>query len=86
MAILVLFLDPEHRSWLKTDAKEHLAFTFFFWAFLELPIQVPLALALLGVAPALAPAFYVTALVLNLFEAALLLARLVYARHSLPGS
>jgi hypothetical protein len=54
----------------------------FFWGFLEVPIQVPLLLVVLGVAPAQASAFYVTALVLNLFEAALLLARLVLARDA----
>jgi hypothetical protein len=81
-ALTRLFLDPEQRAWMRTDAKVNPALTMFFWVFLEVPIQVPLVLALLGVAPTLAPAFYVTALVLNLFEAAFLLARLVLARDS----
>ena len=51
-----------------------------FWVLLEIPIQVPLILAVFGVAPSLARAFYVTSLVLNLFQAAFLLGRLVFTR------
>jgi hypothetical protein len=80
LAILVPLLDTEQRTWMKADAKANPALTMFLLAFLELPIQVPLALVVLGVVTTLASAFYVTALVLNLFEAALVLARLVFAR------
>lgn len=62
------------------DAKANLPRAVLFWVFLEIPIQVSLVLAILGVAPSLAPAFYVTALVLNLFEAAMMLARHILAR------
>ena len=86
ITIVGLLLDPEHRAWVKADARANPALTAFFWAFLEVPIQVPLVLVLLGIAPTLAPAFYVTGLVLNLFEAAFLLARLVLARDSRAGS
>jgi hypothetical protein len=86
IAIVRLFLDPEHRAWVKADARANPALTVFFWVFLEVPIQVPLVLVLLGVAPTLAPAFYVTGLVLNLFEAAFVLARLVLAQDSRLGS
>jgi hypothetical protein len=82
MAILGLLLDPEHRTWMQGDVRANPALALFFWVFLEIPIQVPLVLAILGLAPLLAPAFYVTALVLNLFEAAFVLARLVFARDS----
>jgi len=82
IAIAALFLDPVHRESVKSDAKAHPALTAFFWVCLEAPIQLPLVLVLLGVAPALAPAFYVTGLVLNLFEAAFVLARLVLAREA----
>jgi hypothetical protein len=82
IAIPALLLDPEYRTWMA----ENPALAVFVWAFLELPIQVPLVLVVLGVAPTLAAAFYVTALVLNLFEAALVLARLVFARGSQLGS
>jgi hypothetical protein len=56
----------------------------FFWLLLELPIQVPLVLTLLGLFPDLEPAFYTTALVFHLFEAAYVLARLVYWQASPP--
>lgn len=80
ISLTSLLWDPEQRASVKSDAKAHPALTLFFWGFLEAPIQLPLMLAVLGVAPTLAPAFYVTALVLNLFEAAFLLARLVLSR------
>jgi hypothetical protein len=51
----------------------------FFWL-LEIPIQVPLLLVVFGVNPDLDAVFYVTALVFHLFEAALVLAQLVYAQ------
>lgn len=52
-----------------------------FWL-LEVAVQVPLVLVLLGVSPALDEAFYRTALVVHLFEAAFVLAQLVYS----PGA
>jgi hypothetical protein len=51
----------------------------FFWL-LELTIQVPLLLIVFGVNPNLDVAFYTTALVFHLFEAAFILAQLVYAQ------
>ena len=50
-----------------------------FWIALEVPIQVPLFLVAGGMFEELAPAFYSTALILNLFEAAFLLALLVFS-------
>jgi hypothetical protein len=70
----------------KVDARAHPALTAFFWLFLEVPIQLSLALVLLGVAPERAPAFYATGLVLNLFEAAFVLARLVLAKDLRLGA
>jgi hypothetical protein len=49
---------------------------------LELPVQVPLILSVLGIRPDLQPAFYLTALVFNLFEAAFVLAQFVYLQVS----
>jgi hypothetical protein len=43
----------------------------FFWLVLEPAIQIPLILAMFGVYPKLAPAFYLTALIINLGQAAL---------------
>lgn len=50
-----------------------------FWS-LELAIQVPLVLVVVGVRSDLEVAFFVTALLVHLFEAALILAQFVYAR------
>jgi hypothetical protein len=86
IALVVLLRDPEHRASIGADARANPVLAAFFWGFLEVPIQVPLLLAVLGVAPRLAPAFYLTGLVLNLFEAAFVLARLVLARDSRAGS
>ncbi len=52
----------------------------FFWLVLEVPIQVPLIVAVLGLAPDVDPALYVTALAFNLFEAAFVLAQFVYSQ------
>ena len=84
IAILGLLRDPEYRAMLKTDAKAAPVLFTVSVVVLEGPIQLPLILVVLGVAPALAPAFYMTALVLNLFEAALVLARLVFSRDPDP--
>jgi hypothetical protein len=43
-------------------------------------------LAVLGLYPALEPAFYTTALAINLFQAAFVLAPLVYSTISPPGT
>ena len=82
VAISALAWDPDYRTWMKGESPLLLILTF---ALLEVPIQVPLVLAILGIAPILAPAFYVTALVLNLFEAAIVLARLVFTGPSGAG-
>jgi hypothetical protein len=49
-----------------------------FWL-LEVAVQLPLVLVVLGAAPDLDGAFYLTALVVHLFEAAFVLAQLVYS-------
>lgn len=47
------------------------------WATMQVPIQIPLILNILGLFGQLAPAFYTTALIVNLLEAAFLLGLLV---------
>ncbi len=80
---LVLTLrDAESRERIKAHAKANPALAILFWVFLEVPLQVPLVLVVLGVAPSLASAFYVTALLLTLFEAAFMLVRLVLKGES----
>lgn len=53
----------------------------FFWLLLEIPMQLPLILTVLGLYPNLEVAFYITALVLNLFQAAFVLAQFVYSQQ-----
>ncbi len=80
VAIIAMVNHPEGRRWLRADVREHPLHNLLLWVALELPLQGALVLALFSVIPALDPAFYVTALVLNLVEAAYLLARVVLAR------
>jgi hypothetical protein len=68
-----------HRASLAAQARANPVSAMFFWVGLEVPIQVPLVLAVFGSHPTLEPAFYTTALILNLFEAAFLLTQLVFA-------
>lgn len=74
---------PENRQLMITQARSSPMKAAFFWLLLELPIQIPLLLAAFGVRPDLDPAFYLTALIFNLFEAAFVLAQLVYSQVTL---
>jgi hypothetical protein len=76
---------PSSRRLLASLAKEQPLSSLFFWLVLELPIQVPLILAVLGLFRDLDPAFYVTALAFNLFEAAFVLAQFVYSQGGSAG-
>lgn len=79
--VIVLSLRrSENRELMITRTRANPLFAVFFWLLLEVPMQVPLVLTVLGLYPHLDPAFYITALVLNLFEAALILAQLVYSQ------
>lgn len=83
--VIVLSLRrPENRTLMATHARTSPALAGLFWGVLEVAIQVPLLLAVLGVRPDLAQAFYTTALVVHLFEAAFVLGQFVYARISPP--
>jgi hypothetical protein len=74
------FRSRSNRQLLRAQAQQQPVASAFFWLALELPIQVPLVLAVLAIWPDLGEAFYTTALVFNLFQAAFLLAQFVYAR------
>jgi Na+/melibiose symporter-like transporter len=69
-----------NRQLMVSLARTQPASSLFFWVVLELPIQVPLIVAVLGLRPDLEPALYVTALAFNLFEAAFVLAQFVYSQ------
>ncbi len=72
--------QPENRALMVARTRSNPVVAAFFWLLLEVPMQVPLVLAVLGRYPDLGPAFYLTALVLNLFQAAFVLAQLVYSQ------
>lgn len=82
-AIILSLRSAANRHLVTSLARERPAATAFFWIALELPIQVPLVLIVIGLLPDLVPALYLTALVFTLFEAAFVLTQFVYARQ--PG-
>lgn len=71
---------PENRRLLVSTARQRPVASVFFWIALEIPIQVPLVAAVLGLFPDQGQALYLTALAFHLFEAAFVLAQLVYSR------
>ncbi len=73
---------PEVRRLVFTDVAANPTVSLFFWLLLEIPLQVPLILIILGVFPDLEPAFYTTSLFFSLFEAAFILAQFVYSQTS----
>jgi hypothetical protein len=85
LAILSSIRDPESRRFFLSQARENPGASIFLSVFLEVPIQVPLFFAALGILPSLGAAFYTTALILNLCEAAMVLALLVFSRSAGTG-
>jgi hypothetical protein len=77
--IAVALRRAANRDLARAQWRETPAGAAFFWV-LEAAIQVPLLLVVLGVARDLDPALYLTALAFHLFEAAFILAQLVYAQ------
>jgi hypothetical protein len=82
VVIIFSLRKAENRQLTLTRTRANPVSAVFFWLLLEVPLQVPLVLTLLGLYSDLEPAFYTTALVLNLFEAAFVLAQLVYSQVS----
>jgi hypothetical protein len=78
--IILSLRRPENREFLAIETRARPGISAFFWILLEVPIQLSLILILLGWFPDLEPAFYTTALVFNLFQAAFVLAQLVYSQ------
>jgi hypothetical protein len=70
---------PENRQLAAAQARTKPMMAALFWV-MEIPIQFPLLLVVFGVNPELDFAFYMTGLVFHLFEAALVLAQLVYTQ------
>jgi hypothetical protein len=78
--VIVLALRrPENRRLAAAQARITPMAATLFWL-LELPIQIPLLLIVFGANRDLDVAFYLTALIFHLFEAALVLAQLVFTQ------
>jgi len=75
-----------NREIIRSEAREHPRSSAFFWLALEVPVQLPLILAVLAIPPDLGEAYYTTAVVFNLFQAAFVLAQFVYARAAANGT
>ncbi len=86
-AVIALSLRrPENRTSSVAFARTSPVLAAVFWGILEVAIQVPLLLTVFGAFPDLAPAFYTTALIVHLFEAAFVLGQFVYARVAPPSA
>jgi hypothetical protein len=77
-AIIISLRVAESREQLLAPLRENPATAAFFLLFLELSVQVPLILVILGLLPDQDPALYTMALIVNLLEAALVLAVVVF--------
>ena len=75
--LLALRSLPAREAFLASLKDNPVAATFY-WLVLEVSIQLPLVFNLIGFKPGLAHAFYTTALVVNLVQAAFLLAMIVF--------
>ena len=83
MAIGLAVTNPDYRHTMVGQVRHNRTRAATFWVLrvaLWVLIQLPLVLILFGVNPALDMAFYLTALTFNLFEAAFILAQIVYAQ------
>jgi hypothetical protein len=86
MVIILSFRDPINRDLLNSGMRTSPVITVLFWLLLEIPLQLPLVLTMLGLYPLLEPAFYTTALLFNLFQAAFALVQLVYSQAVPPST
>jgi hypothetical protein len=76
--VIILSLRmPENRELVRSQTKTS---SFFFWLIFEVPLELPLILTLIGLFPDLEEAFYITALLFNLFSAAYVLSQIVYSK------
>lgn len=81
--IIVSLRRADNKELMTTQTRTNPLMAAVFWILLELPVQLPLFLLLIGIWPHLDPALYLTSLVCTMFEAAFVLAQLVYAREVL---
>lgn len=83
--IILSFRDPVNRELMKTEMKIRPAISVLFWVLLEVPLHVLLILTMLGLFLHLEPAFYTTALLFYLFQAAFALVQLVHSQAEPPS-
>jgi hypothetical protein len=82
IVIILSFRDPMNRELMRTETQTNPVLSILFWLLLEVPLHVLLILNLIGVFLLLEPAFYTTALLFSLFQAAFALVQLVYSQAS----
>ena len=80
-AIILSLRGSESRELWTSHTRATPISTVFFWLALEVPLQATLILTMLGWYPNLEPAFYVTALLFSLFQAAFVLTQIVYSQE-----
>ena len=85
VVIILSFRDPINRELMKSETHSSPVISVLFWLLLEVPFQVLLVLTILGLYPHLEPAFYTTALLFFLFQAAFALVQLVYSQAGPPS-
>ncbi len=81
IVIIMAFRDPANRELMKTETQRRPVTSILFWSVLEVPFHVLLILTMLGLFLSLEPAFYTTALVIYLFQAAFALVQLVHSQE-----
>ena len=84
--IILSFRDPVNRELMKTETQTRPVISILFWLLLEVPLHLLLILTILGLFPHLEPAFYTTALLFSLFQAAFALVQLVYSQVEPPST
>jgi hypothetical protein len=78
--IILSLRKSEIRELLRNERKRHPIMAILFWLLFEVPLQIPLILVIIGLFPDLEQAFYITALLFNLFSAAYVLSQIVYTK------
>ncbi len=80
-SIYVQFADSDIRKSYAAYARQNLFRAIFFWGVMEGSSQLLMISIIAGVFAALADAFYITVLIINLFQAAFLLVSQVYDQN-----
>ncbi|MFW9984765.1 MAG: hypothetical protein ACFFCB_08570 [Candidatus Odinarchaeota archaeon] len=86
VVIILSFRDPVNRELMKTETQTRPVISILFWVLLEAPLHMLLILSMLGLFPFLESAFYTTALLFYLFQAAFALVQLVYSQAEPPST